>query len=108
MTVQALHTTRTADASPTAPVQLRTLDQIRDDRRPLPAPSDDTAWTVEQVAAIAGVPVPPHTMIHTRPQPGCGLCPTVACPCGVVNCPDVFDHVRSFAGSETTWREMAA
>lgn len=108
MTLQVHHTSRTADTAPASTASLRTLDQIRASRRPLPSPSDDKAWTVETVAGIAGVPVPPHTEIHARPQPGCDRCPPTACPCGVLKCPDVFDHCREWAGSETTWREVAA
>ncbi|MEV2239442.1 hypothetical protein [Micromonospora sp. NPDC049891] len=88
---------------------LRTLDEIRANPRHLPSWSDDDAWTAELVAVeIARVPVPPHTEIHTRPQPGCDRCPPTACPCGRFDCPDVFDHRREWAGSETTWREVAA
>lgn len=108
MTYQVQHIVRTDDTAPALSAQLRTLDQIRDARRPLPSPSDESAWTVETVAGIAGVAVPPHTDIHVRPQPGCQLCPPTACPCGTVDCPDVFDHRREWAGSETTWREVAA
>ncbi|QKW15309.1 hypothetical protein [Verrucosispora sp. NA02020] len=93
MTFRVHHISRSADTAPSVA---------------LPSPSDDAAWTAETVAIIAGVPMPPHTMIHTRPQAGCPLCPPTACPCGRFDCPDVFEHRRSFAGSETTWREVAA
>ena len=49
-----------------------------------------------------------HSNIHPRPLPGCKGCPPVPCPCGAVSCRDVADHVRAFAGAETTWREVAA
>lgn len=76
--------------------------------RVLPSPSDRDGWSVETVAAIAGVPVPPHSNVHTRPQSDCPTCPPVACPCGVLGCPDGFEHRRAYAGSETTWRAVAS
>lgn len=68
-----------------------------------PGPSDDAAWqdvtTVQRLA---------HPSVHTRPQPGCPLCLPVPCRCGVTDCPDVFDHGRTYAGAETTVWEFSA
>lgn len=70
--------------------------------RPLPGPQS-AAWqnpaTVQRIA---------HPAIHPVPQPDCDLCPTVPCPCGALDCPDVFDHRRLHAGSETTYWQVAA
>jgi hypothetical protein len=49
-----------------------------------------------------------RTVIHTRPQHDCPLCPPVACSCGHSDglCPDYFEHRREWAGSEQSWREL--
>jgi hypothetical protein len=56
------------------------------------------------------VPSLTHRDIHTRPQHGCTLCPPVPCVCGwtVGTCEYAFEHRRGHAGSESTWREVAA
>jgi hypothetical protein len=48
--------------------------------------------------------------IHPKAQHGCGLCPPTPCVCGWSDgtCPDYFEHRRGDAGSETSWREVAA
>jgi hypothetical protein len=71
-----------------------------DDCEGLPAP--------QRVPDPIPFPHPPHTLVHTVPQPGCDLCPPTGCPCGVVDCPAVFDHARVYAGAEATVLERCA
>lgn len=82
-TTQVHHTiSRTADATP-GPTSAAWLDPM----------------TVQRIA---------HPSIHPVAQPGCDLCPPTACRCGKADCPDVFDHSRTFAGAETTAWELSA
>jgi hypothetical protein len=62
----------------------------------------------EQVAREARRLAWHRAHVHTRPQPGCPDCPPTACRCGVPDCTAVAEHTRAYAGSETTWREVAS
>jgi hypothetical protein len=48
-----------------------TISRTVDATRLLPGPSDDAGWTVETVAAIAGVDLSAHLLAHPVPQWGC-------------------------------------
>jgi hypothetical protein len=76
--------------------------------RVLPSPTSALWQDVDVVCALVGADrAAVHRQVHTRPQPDCRLCPPLRCPCGVVRCPDAFDHRRAAVSSETAWRAVA-
>lgn len=83
--------------------------------RPVRLPdSACSAWNdPATVARIAGVALPDvspaaHNLAHPLPVPGCPWCPAVPCPCGSPSCAQVAEHRRARAGTEQSWREVAA
>jgi hypothetical protein len=80
------------------------------DARPLPTMTDPAWADPATVWRIAAPDAAAHDLAHPRPVFGCEACPqSEACPwCAMPKCPDPFGHSRAWAGSETTWREVAA
>lgn len=64
----------------------------------VPCPCDEQ-WGAEPAAHATGE-------THPLPVPGCPWCPPDVCSCGG-GCADASECYRRWAGSETTWREMA-
>jgi hypothetical protein len=89
-----------------------TLPPAREDARPLPTMTDPAWANPATVWRIAAVDPGAHDLAHPRPVFGCDACPqSEACPWCLLppsRCPDRFGHSRAWAGSETTWREVAA
>lgn len=78
------------------------IPRTADTGTPWPSPTD-TAWTdPAEVRRLF------HPHVHPVAQPGCDLCPPTPCRCGQSVCDRMSEHSRTWAGSETTVREMAA